>query len=232
MKGSLLREFATGIWVADGDTVSVAGFRYPTRMAVIRLADGGLFVWSPVALSAGLRAAVAALGSVRFVVAPNSLHHLSLGEWRSAFAAAQVFAAPGLAARRIDLRFDGELGAVPEEGWARDIDQVLMHNAITTEAVFFHRESRTVLFTDLIQQFPKGWFNGWRAIVARLDRMTGVEPAVPQKFRLGFVDRKAARVALQRILAWPAERVVMAHGSPITENGQAFIARAFAWLGR
>ncbi len=230
MKGSLLKEFATGIWIADGDIVSVAGFRYPTRMAVIRLADGGLFVWSPVALSEGLRTAVAALGSVRFVVAPNSLHHLSLGEWRSAYPAALVFAAPGLAARRIDLRFDGELGAVPEAGWAGDIDQVLMHNAITTEAVFFHRASRTVLFTDLIQQFPKGWFKGWRAIVARLDRMTEAEPAVPQKFRLGFTNRRAARAAVQRIVAWPAERVLMAHGTPVTENGAAFVARAFRWL--
>lgn len=226
------KSFATNIWIADGATVSVAGFHYPTRMAVIRLADGGLFVWSPVALSDGLRAAVVALGSVRFIVAPNTLHHLHLGEWRSAYPGAQVFAAPGLAARRGDLRFDGELGEASAAAWAGDIDQVLMRNAITTEVVFFHRASGTVLFTDLIQHFPPSWFKGWRAIVARLDRMTGAEPAVPRKFRLGFVDRKAARAALQRILAWPAERVLMAHGSPVEENGRAFIARAFGWLSR
>ncbi len=115
--------------------------------------------------------------------------------------------------------------------WAGDIDQVLMRNAITTEAVFFHRVSRTVLFTDLVQHFPQGWFKGWRALVARLDRMTGSEPSVPQKFRLGFTDRRAARLALQRIRAWPAEKVLMAHGAPVTENGAAFIARVFEWLG-
>ena len=36
-----------------------------------------------------------------------------------------------------------------------------------------------MLFTDLIQLFPPGWFGGWREIVARLDLMTESEPAVP-----------------------------------------------------
>jgi hypothetical protein len=39
-------------------------------------------------------------------------------------------------------------------------------NLITTEVVFFHVKSGTVLFTDLLQQFPAGSFSGWRAFVA------------------------------------------------------------------
>jgi hypothetical protein len=103
-------------------------------------------------------------------------------------------------------------------------------NRITTEVVFFHRPSATVLFTDLLQQFPPGWFRGWRALAARLDLMTGPEPAVPRKFRAAFVDRRAARAALARVLAWPSSKVVMAHGRPVEREGQAFIARAFRWL--
>jgi hypothetical protein len=44
-------------------------------MAAIRLSGGSLFVWSPVALTEDLRAEVDALGEVRYLVAPNSLHH-------------------------------------------------------------------------------------------------------------------------------------------------------------
>jgi hypothetical protein len=227
-----LTSFAPSLWIADGDSVSVAGFRYPTRMAVIRLGGGGLFVWSPVALTDALRAAVDELGSVRFIVAPNSLHHLYIGAWVSAYPGARVFAAPGLAMGRRDLRIDGELGDAAEAAWAGEIDQVLMRSALTTEAVFFHRASGTVLFTDLVQHFPPGWFKGWRAVVARLDRMTGDEPAVPQKFRLAFTDRKAARASLARILAWPVERVLMAHGVPLTADARGFLVRAFRWLSR
>lgn len=231
MSGSPLISFAPSIWLASGDTVSVAGFRYPTRMAVIRLQGGGLVVWSPVALSDALRTAVDTLGPVRFVVAPNTLHHLYVSAWASAYPNARVFAAPGLAVRRRDLRIDSELGDGPEAVWAGEIDHVLMRCAITTEAVLFHRASGTVLFTDLLQQFPRGWFEGWRAVVARFDRMTGLEPQVPQKFRLAFVGRKAAaRATLRQILSWPAERVVMAHGTPVTNDGRGLLVRAFRWL--
>ena len=60
--------------------------------------------------------------------------------------------------------------------------------------------------------------------------MTASEPEVPRKFRVAFVDRRAARRALERILAWPTQKVVMAHAPPIETDGQAFIARAFRWL--
>src|SRR5919199_2866688 len=53
-----LRPFGPDIWTADGPVASFHGFAYPTRMAVIRLSGGGLFVWSPVALSDALRGIV------------------------------------------------------------------------------------------------------------------------------------------------------------------------------
>jgi hypothetical protein len=231
MNASLLQPFGPEMWLADGPEAEVIGFRYPTRMAVIRLAGGGLFIWSPIALSEALRRQLEDLGQVRYLVAPNSLHHLFLGEWREAYPLARLYAAPGLRLRRKDLDFDAELGDAPPPEWAGDLDQVLMRgNRITTEVVFFHRRSATVLFTDLLQQFPPGWFHGWRAVVARLDLMTASEPSVPRKFRAAFVDRRAARAALRRILEWPSSKVVMAHGLPVERDGQAFVARAFRWL--
>lgn len=227
----MLKQFGPDIWIADGSTVSTGGFHYGTRMAAIRLADGGLFIWSPIELTATLRAEVDALGEVRHLIAPNSLHHMFLGDWRRVYASADVHAPPGLRKKREDIDFAGDLGSEPEAAWAADLDQVVVPgNLITTEVVFFHRKSATVLFTDLIQQFPRDWFSGWRATVARLDLMTESEPAVPRKFRIMFVNRRAARAALARILAWPAEKVLMAHGAPVERDGQAFTARAFRWL--
>ena len=231
MSAALLQPFGPEIWLADGPEADVVGFRYPTRMAVIRLSGGGLLVWSPVALSEGLRRELEFLGEVRHLVAPNSLHHLFLGEWRAAYPRARLYAAPGLRLRRKDLDFDAELGDAPPPEWAGDLDQVLVRgNRITTEVVFFHRQSATVLFTDLIQQFPPGWFRGWRAVIARLDLMTAAEPSVPRKFRAAFFDRDAARAALRRILEWPSSKVLMAHGVPVERDAPAFIARAFRWL--
>jgi len=228
----VLAPFGPEIWTADGPVVvAMLGFRYPTRMVVIRLAGGALFVWSPIALTDELRAAVDAHGEARYLVAPNSLHHVFIADWKRAYPAAKIFAAPGLREKRKDIAFDAEIGAQPVAEWSGEIEHVVMPgNAITTEVVFFHTKSATVIFTDLLQQLPAGWFSGWRALVAKLDLMTGPEPSVPRKFRTAFRDRGAARAALVRILAWPADKVLMAHGTPVTHDGQALIWRAFKWL--
>ncbi|SFD73448.1 DUF4336 domain-containing protein [Roseivivax sediminis] len=224
--------FAPGLHLAAGPQVEgAAGFRFPTRMAVARLSDGGLFVWSPVALTDGLRHAVDALGPVRHLVAPNRLHHAFLSEWRAAYPDAVLYAAPGLAAKRPDLAFDAELGAEPAPGWDGDIDQALIGgNLIATEIVFFHRQSATVLVCDLLQNMEESRFTGWRRLVARLDRMTGPAPAMPRKFRAAFLRPSAARDGVRRLLAWPAERLVVAHGTPVERNAARILQRRFCWL--
>jgi uncharacterized protein DUF4336 len=224
--------FGPEIWIVDGPVVTAAaGFHYPTRMTIIRLGGGDLVIWSPVALTAQLRGEVEVLGNVRYLVAPNSLHDSFIADWHRAFPVAQVLAAPGVREKRADLKFGADLGNAPVPGWTGEIEVVLVRgNRITTEAVAFHRPSGTVIFTDLLQQFPPGWFKGWRELVARLDLMLADEPSVPRKFRVAFTDKRAARAALRHILAWRADKVIMAHGTPVTRGGHAFLKRAFAWL--
>ena len=227
-----LIEFGPDIWISDGPVVPfLAGFSYPTRMAVIRLSNGLLFVWSPIALSEQLKREVDALGPVRYLVSPNLLHHLFLGEWASAYPEARLYASPGLRGRRKDLVFDADLGDAPEPEWAADIDQVVLRGSfVMTEVVFFHRASRTAIFADLIENLPRDWFKGWRAFAARLDGIVAPNPGAPREWRLSFINRRGARAALERILAWPIERVLIAHGESAATNGAAFVRSAFAWL--
>jgi len=227
----MLTPFGREIWIADGPHAVVAGFRYPTRMAVMRLADGGLFIWSPIRLTDELKTSVDSLGPVRHIVAPNALHHLFLPEWKRAYPEAKLHAPPGLRKKRPDLTFDADLGDTSHPDWSGQIDQVVVRgNLIAEEVVFFHRNSGTVLFTDLLQQLPAALFSGWRAVIAKLDLMVGPEPSVPRKFRVTFTGRRIARRCLERILAWPAEKVLMAHGTPVETDARPFLRRAFAWL--
>ena len=165
----LLREFGPAIWIGDGPIVSFLGFAYPTRMVLIKLSNGRLFVWSPIKLSAALKRDVDALGPVGFLVSPNRLHHLFLAEWKSAYPQARLCASPGLRKKCKDLAFDADLGDSPEPEWAIDIDQVPVRGSFITEVEFFHRASRTAIFADLIQNFPPDWFKGWRGWLARAD---------------------------------------------------------------
>ncbi|HEX3675529.1 MAG TPA: DUF4336 domain-containing protein [Rhizomicrobium sp.] len=226
-----LQPFGPGIWTAEGPVVSFLGFAYPTRMAAIRLANRDLFVWSPIRLTPALKAEVDTLGRVAHLLSPNKLHHLYLGEWKTAYPDARLYAPPGLARKCRNLHFDAALGDAPEPAWAADIDQARMGGSFAmTEIVFFHRESRTAIFADLVQNFPPGWFKGWRGLVARLDGITASDPGAPREWRFSFRNRKSARQALARILGWRPEQVVIAHGDMVREDGTAFIRKAFRWL--
>ncbi len=172
------------------------------------------------------------LGPVRFLVAPNKLHHLFLDAWKEAYPEALLYAPPGLRRKRKDLAFDADLADAPDPAWAADVDQVIMHGSpFLTEVVFFHRASGTAIFTDLIQNFARDWFPGWRGLVARLDGIVAPHPGAPREWRASFlIHRRQAQVALRRVLAWPIERVLIAHGDPIRSGGAAVVREAFKWL--
>ncbi|QUS58143.1 DUF4336 domain-containing protein [Pseudovibrio brasiliensis] len=200
-------------------------------MVVIRLQDGGLFIWSPIGLTKDLKDEIDALGPVRHIIAPNHLHDSFLTEWAQTYPEAKLHAAPSLAEKRSDLTFTSTLSNTAPANWQDEIEQcVVGGNSITTEVVFFHKASGTTLFTDLLQQFPKGWFKGWRALIARLDLMTEPTPSVPRKFRVAFRDKATACKALRKVLNWPTNAVVVAHGNPIATGGTAYLNRAFRWL--
>lgn len=231
----MLHSFGPDLHYAEGPVITAAGgFRFPTRMAVLRLDGGGLWIWSPIPLTAELRAAIETLGLPQALVAPNHLHDSWLDDWVQAYPQAEVHLAPGLPARHPELTQAQELGDAAPDAWAGQIDQlVLRGNAITTEVLFFHRASGAVLVTDLLQNYPAGWFPGWRGVVARLDGMVGPAPRMPRKFRLGFLGhRRMAGQAARLLLDWPITRLLVAHGTPVEQGARGLMHREFGWLFR
>lgn len=226
-----LQNIGDEIWIADGPTVSFYGFPYPTRMALVRLADGTLWVWSPVDLDTELRREVEALGSVRHLVSPNKIHHLFLGVWAEAWPEARLVAPPGLARRRDDLRFHAELSDEPEPAWQGQIDQVVVGGSLAMdEVLFFHRRSSTCLVGDLIQRHDPARLSGWKGWLMRLDGLVGDEGSTPREWRLSFVHRSRARDAVETALSWRPQRLVIAHGQWCPRDGTAELRRGLRWL--
>jgi hypothetical protein len=227
----MLEPVGPSLYTAEGPTVSFFGFPYPTRMAVARLSDGSVWVWSPVALTPELEAAVEAIGPVRHLVSPNKIHHLFLGPWRARWPEARLWASPGLARRRPDLHFDAELGDEPDPAWAEDIDQTIFRGSFALEeVVFFHRASGTLLVCDLIQRHDPATATGWKGALMRLDALVGEHGSTPREWRATFLRRAPARAARAKVLAWQPRRLVIAHGACADENATAIVDRALAWI--
>lgn len=219
------------LWLSEGPTVDFLGFPYPTRMAVVRLRGGELWLWSPIAWSEELAAALAPLGPVRHLVAPNKLHHLFLPDWAERFPQARLYAPPGLARKRADLAFHAELGDAPDPAWEGEIDQVVFRGSrLMEEVVFFHRASGTALVCDLIQRMDPGAFSGWRGLLMRANSLVGPDGSTPREWRASFLSRRRAREALRTALGWKPARLLIAHGVLPEENGEQSLARGLRWL--
>ena len=223
-----LTPLAPDLWVATRPLVLFTG-DVGTRMTVIRLRDGGLWLHSPVRLDAPTRAALDALGPVRAVVAPSLVHHFFVGDYAAAYPAARVFAPPGLAKKRPDLRIDELLSDTPPPEWAGQLEQHLFKGApIMNEVVFFHPPTRTLVLTDLA-------FNIVRPAASRRARLffrfVGARGFTPHRgVKLITRDRAAARRSVDHILGWDFDRVTVTHGDVLETGGRAAWEAAFRWL--
>lgn len=231
----MLERLGSDLWFADGGVVSFKGFDYPTRMAVVRLADGSLWLWSPVERTAALESEVRALGPVRHIVSPNKLHYLFLGQWQAAFPDANLWATAATVANCRDLRFSGVLDEEPPVQWKGQIDQFYFANSpFMDELIFFHRESRTAIIADLSQtfseEFLKSHWPWWMRPIARFSRMVQGWGYPPIDYRISFRRRATARPKIRELIGKGPEHVVVAHGELVRTGGEAFLRRAFSWL--
>lgn len=223
----MLQRIADDVWI-EHRPLRFFGVETGTRMTVVRLTDGGLFVHSPVALDAKTREAVDALGPVKALVAPSLFHHLYIGEWSRAYPNASLSACPGLEKKRKDLNFTAVLNDAPEAHWKGDLEQVFFSaRTMENEVVFFHRKSKTIVSCDFI-------FN-LRSHPSRMTRMAALlmgqhEPGATLLEHVMIRKRDAAREQIGRVVAWGAERILLAHGDIIESNGAEIVRRAYEWL--
>ena len=172
---------------------------------------------------------VGALGPVAYLVAPNLFHHLFVGQWKQAFPEAAIYAAPGLDTKRPDLEIAGVLTGEPEPGWSESLDQVLVGGfPLANEVVFFHRPSRTLISTDLAFNIGPSSPLLTR-LIFRLGGAYGrLSPTILE--RIFVRDRPAFRQSLERILAWPFDRVVVAHGEVLEEGCREEFIHGYQWV--
>lgn len=232
---------AEDVWVVNGPLVRMAAMGmsmpFPTRMVVVRLPSGELFLHSPTEIDDGLRAALDRLGTVRHLVSPNRIHYAHIASWKRAYPDAIAWASPGVRARaasqRMEVQFDRDLGDAPAPEWADVLDQLVFRGSkALEEVVFFHRPSRTLLLADLIENFELDRLSGGMRWMARLGGVVDPDGKAPFDLRLTFLGRKkAARAALARMVAWKPERITLAHGRWYPSDGERELARAFRWVG-
>ncbi len=224
----MLNPLTKGLWVAPG-IVRFLGSEIDTRMTVVALEDGGLWLHSPVALDPALKAVLDPIGPVAHVLAPCKFHHLGVGDYVEAYPDARIYAAPGLPKRRRDLHFHEVLSDEAPSAWSNEIDQLVFWGLpFLNEVVFCHRPSRTLVVTDLLFNVQEA--RSWPLrLFFRLDgayRKFGLTRLTKLLIR----DPAQARADVERILGWDFDRIILTHGEIIETGGKEAFRGAFAWL--
>jgi hypothetical protein len=223
----MLQNIADALWV-QSRRLWFWGLETGTRMSIVRLANGGLFVHSPIELDDETKREVDARGPVRAIVAPSRMHHLYVSEWMSAYPNAIVCCCPTLEKKRADIPWQRILGDESEPEWRGEIDQVFFGaRSLENEVLFFHRKSRTLLCADAIFNLATHPSAVTRAVAIL---MGGRAPGATLLERILIRDRRAAREQIDRMLAWDFDRIVLAHGDIIETGGRDMLRNAYAWL--
>ena len=234
------KPIADDIWIIDGPVIGFQNFGFsmpfPTRMTIVRLANGKLFVHSPIRLTEPLKSAVDALGEVAYLIASNTIHYAGVPDWQRAYPNAKAYCAPGVIKRAksasIAVSFDGELADTPEAEWADEIKQVLVRGSYLNEAVFFHTASETLILTDLIENFEplKVQSPFWRFML-RLFGTMDPDGSAPRDMRATFFGyRDHVRKCVQTMIDWNPTRVILAHGRWYDTDAVTELKRAFRWV--
>ena len=228
----MLNELGPNIWSLDGPEVIFAGAAMHTRMTIVRLSSGGLWLHSPIQRSEQVQAEVSKLGGpVVALVAPNKYHHLYIGAWQTAFPEAAVYAEPQLRRKVAALATAEELTNNPPDSYAADIDQVLFEgNPLFQEAVFFHKQSRTLVLTDLMLNLKTDRVKFLPRLFLKFEGAVFPNGGVLRLHRWFTLDRAKARQALAKIQAWEPEQITFCHGVPFLEDAGEVIRNQFRWL--
>jgi len=232
----VLKPVAENVWIVDSGPQQAMGLSLPVRMTVIRLASGDVWLHSPTRFNPELRREIEVLGPIRHIVAPNVAHWTHLKEWQTACPAAVISAAPELRnraqVREAGLRLDRDLTDTPPSDWADEIEQtVVPGGAGFREVAFFHRPTRTLILTDLIQNLEPEKLPLGTRVFAKLTGVQAPDGKAPAYLRLVVrLRRREAKAAIARVVSRAPTRVIFSHGKWFDRDGTAELRRAFRWL--
>lgn len=231
----MLKEIDQNIWVAE-QKLKYWGLEVGTRMTVIRLENGEIVVISPIKVDELTINQINEIGKVNIIIAPNLYHHLSISKFKSVYSDAKVFAAPGLESKRQDIKIDkildrGKIGSKDEiEYFLFEGFQILDLKGASplNEIVFLHRESQTLILTDTAFHFDESFSITTQLTMRLIGGYKKLEPSILEK--LATREKAKVKNSIQKVLEWDFERVIMAHGTIIENQGKEKLKKGYDWL--
>ena len=200
-------------------------------MTIVRFDNGDLLIHDPCEINGLIKREIDAIGEVRYIIAPGSYHHLFVTDFQQKYPQAETFLCPGLERKRPDINFDWILGNRPDHRWENVFDQVVVQGTkYMWEVAFFHKPSKTLILVDLLENIGDDFrhptsllLRFWWKVVYRMWN----NPKAAPEYQMGWGKKDIVKKALNRILSWKPERIILAHGELVESNTQSVLTSAW-----
>lgn len=207
-----LQQIDDSVLIVTG-TIKMPIGTFERRMSVVRLSDGTLVLYSPVALDEEQMQRIEAFGRPAYLIVPGRHHRLDVKPFKQRYPAAKVIAAPGA---RADVDEVVPVDAADVEFPDTSVRFTVVPGTGEDEAALVV-SGATLILNDILANVQNA--TGVNGVIARLFGFAGDKPQIPLPEKLGIIDDRKALAAQFR--AWaelPLRRIVVSHGEPIVDD--------------
>ena len=223
-----LQQLAENVWLLK-QPLKFIGTEVGTRTTIIRLSDRSLWIHSPGPELPRFYQTFKQLGEVKYLVAPNPLHHMFLPTAMRMFPDATGYGPAAVQKKHPELSLTHLEKQTPPE-WNSEIEMLSLNEGLRLdEKVFYHPQSQTLLMTDLLFNMKgKDWPTRFMLYLEGVSDKLGCTRLVSIVL---LKDRKQMRHLTEKILQWDFKRMIMCHGEVIENEAREGFTKAMAWTG-
>ena len=231
----MVRQIGEKIWVAE-QGISYLGLSVGTRMTVVQLEDDSLAIISPIRIGDRLIEELSELGKVAHIIAPNLYHYLFAADFKQTYPDATFWAMSGLREKKPELNIDQIIEQDEQNIW-NGLEHIFFQGFQTltlsgfsalNECVFYHKASRSLILTDTAFNFDESFPFVTQLATRILGSYKSLRPSILEK--IATKDKEKISQAVERVLAWDFERVIMAHGTVVETNAKAKFREGYQWF--
>jgi hypothetical protein len=230
-----IKQFGPEIFTLDGEWKKSP---FKRRMTIIRVGQE-LLIHNAINMSVGDYAALDDLGKVAWIVVPNKFHSSEAHNYQLRYPQAKLLVSRAAVAEVLKKNPHASIYAEMTPAWLQDEFPKLMQGKIEGivfeglrmlgEVVLFHKESQTLVVTDLVfnMQEDRSGFQKKMFEFNKIYKRFG-----PSKiFKWVFLnDKPKALASYQKMMQWNFNSVIMSHGTPVSHGGKMIMKAGFNYI--
>ena len=228
------------------------GAEVGVRMSAIKLSNGDLILYNPTQLDSETKAKLDSLGKVRYIVAPNLVHHTFIDPYPANYPGVKLIGPEGMGDKKkmafVELK-DGSVGgssaAEAQIGWGSEVELQYFPDFGQKEVMLYHRPTSTLFVADMMWNLPANESYQRVANKTRAPTQHGqwsVQAAVDHHMHpdgwmakaLQWVANKqtdAMKAGMKRVANdWQPTTIVMEHGDVITTGAREKLESTYSWI--